>query len=50
MTADGDHSDVIIEQDLLQNEDLQTESFIIPFHYTVDQVLESLSGYGRKGE
>jgi hypothetical protein len=48
LTADGDHSDVIMEQDLLQNEDLQTGSFVMPFHYSAEQVLESVNG--RKGE
>ena len=50
LTADGDHSDLIVEQGLLQDDDLQTQTRVMPFHYSVDQALDSLNGNGRKGE
>ena len=48
LTAEGDHSDLIVKQGLLQNDDLQTETMVMPFHYSAEQVLESVNG--RKGE
>jgi len=46
--ANGDHSDLIVEQGLLKDDDLQTETMVMPFHYSVDQALDSLNG--RKGK
>ena len=48
LTAAGDHSDLIVEQGLLLDDDLQTETMVMPFHYSVEQVLESING--RKGQ
>jgi hypothetical protein len=48
LTAEGDYSDLIVEQGLLQDDDLQTETTVMPFHYTAKQALDSLNG--RKGE
>ena len=48
LTAEGDYSDLIVEQDLLQDEDLQTETKVMPFHYSADQALDSING--RKGK
>jgi len=42
LAAEGEYSDLIVEQGLLQNEDLQTDSFVMPFHYSTDQALESV--------
>ena len=39
---------LFIEQGLLQDDDLQTEKMVMPFHYTVDQALNSINGNGRK--
>ncbi len=50
LTAEGEYSDLIVEQGLLQGDDLQTETMIMPFHYLAEQALESLNGNGRKGE
>ncbi len=48
LTADGEHSDLIIEQGSLRDDDLQTESLVMPFHFSVEQALEKVNG--RKGE
>jgi hypothetical protein len=48
LTAEGEYSDLIVEQGLLQDGDLQTETMVLPFHYSVDQALDSLNG--RKGK
>ncbi len=48
LTADGEHSDLIIEQGLLQDDDLQTETMVMPFHFSAEQILQSING--RKGE
>ena len=48
LTADGDYGDLIVEQGLLQDEDLQTESFVMPFHYTAEQVLGLINGKKKK--
>jgi hypothetical protein len=48
LTAEGEYSDLIVEQGLLQDDDLQTETLVMPFHYTVDQALESVNN--RKGQ
>jgi hypothetical protein len=50
LTADADYGDLIVEQGLLQDDDLLTETMVVPFHYSADQALESLNGSGRKGE
>jgi hypothetical protein len=39
---------LFIEQGLLQDDDLQTETMVMPFHYTVDLALNSINGNGRK--
>jgi len=46
--AKGEYSDLVVEQGLLQDDDLQTETMVVPFHYSVDQALESVNG--RKGK
>ena len=46
----GGYSDLIVEKRLVQDDDLQTETMVMLFHYSVDQALDSLSGNGRKGE
>ncbi|HSG15653.1 MAG TPA: hypothetical protein VLE70_04950 [Anaerolineae bacterium] len=48
LTAEGGYSDLIFEQGLLQDDDLQTETMVMPFHYTADQSLDLING--RKGE
>ena len=48
LTAEGDHSDLIVEQGLLQDDDLHTETYVMPFHYSAEQALESING--RKGK
>jgi hypothetical protein len=50
LTAEGEYSDLIVEQGLLQDDDLQTETMVVPFHYSAEQALDSLNGNGRKGE
>ena len=44
LAAEGDYSDLIIEQGLLQDDDLQTKSIVVPFHLSVEQALESVNG------
>ncbi len=48
--AEGEYSDLIVEQGLLQDDDLQAETMVMPFHCSVDQALDSLNGNGRIGE
>ena len=50
LAAEGEYSDLIVEQGLLQDDDLQTETMVMPFHYTAEQALDSINGNGRKGE
>ena len=50
LAAEGEYSDLIVEQGLLQDDDLQTETMVMPFHYSAEQALDSLNGSGRKGE
>jgi len=50
LTAEGEYSDLMVEQGLLQDDDLQTETMVMPFHYTAEQALNSLNGIVRKGE
>ena len=50
LAAEGEYSDLIVEQGLLQDDDLQTETMVVPFHYTAEQALDSLNGNDRKGE
>jgi hypothetical protein len=47
LTAEDDYSDLIVEQGLLIDDDLQTETMVLPFHFTVVQALDSMNG--RKG-
>jgi hypothetical protein len=35
---------------LLLDDDLQTETVAVPFHYIAEQALNSLNGNGRRGE
>ena len=32
LTAEGEYSDLIVEQGLLQDDDLQPETMVVPFH------------------
>ena len=50
LTAEGEYSDLGVKRGLLQGDDLQKETMVVPFHYTVDQAPDSLNEYGRKGE
>jgi hypothetical protein len=45
LTAEGDHSDLIVEQGLLQDDDLQTERKVVPFHYLAEQALEQIKNF-----
>jgi hypothetical protein len=44
LTAEGDYSDLIVEQGLLQDDDLQTKTTVMPFHYSAEQALDWISG------
>ncbi len=48
LTAEGEYSDLIVEQGLLQDDDLQTQTMVVPFHYSAEQALDSING--RKGQ
>lgn len=48
LTVEGDYSDLIVEQGLLQDDDLQTQTMVMPFHYSAEQVLDMV--YGRMGK
>ena len=48
LTAEGEYSDLVVEQDLLKEDDLQTESIVMPFHLSAEQALDSING--RKGK
>jgi hypothetical protein len=50
LSPEGEYSDLIVEQGLLQDDDLQTETMVMPFHYSAEQALDSLNVNGRKGE
>jgi hypothetical protein len=49
LTAEGEYSDLIVEQGLLRDDDLQTQTMVLPFHYAVDQALDSISETPGKG-
>ena len=46
--AEGEYSDLVVEQGLLQDDDLKTESLVMLFRYSVDQALERINS--RKGK
>ena len=48
LTAEGEYSDLIVEKGLLQEDDMQTETMVMPFHYSVDQALDSINGRKRE--
>jgi hypothetical protein len=44
LTVEGEYSDLIVEQGLLKDDDLKTESIVMPFLYSTEQALESVIG------
>jgi len=48
--AEGEYSDLIVEQGFLQDDDLQTETMVMPFHYSAEQALDSINGNPGKGK
>jgi hypothetical protein len=48
LTAEGEYSDLVVEHGQVENNELQTEMEVVPFHFTAEQALDLING--RKAE